>query len=290
MKAKGIFDNNPNDSSDSGAKAEPSPFGFASEQGEALASNPFGMSNPQPSPFAAAGDSRENSEPQASVAPGTANPPPSPFGVAEPSEGFGMEPTSPFGGGGSFESGPSPFATEAPEAGKDAAPEQIPPMEAKAAAAPPKIPEAAAPAPAKAEVPKPAPAPEPTPAPEPVAAPAPTPAPLASGEIRQLELRAIFGVDRELSGEEILERLRGLSGVRRVIRLGSEELDAIELLRRGLAGLASEDTPMKISFGSAPVDFICEGSVALGVVTDGSFAPGVRETMIIAARELEKLG
>lgn len=112
----------------------------------------------------------------------------------------------------------------------------------------------------------------------------------ASDEIRQLELRAIFGVDRELSGDEILQRLAGLAGVRHVARVGVEELGAMEILKRGLAKMAGEGKPLNLSFGNSPVVFIREGKAVLAVMTDGSFAPGVRETMIIAARELGRMG
>jgi len=108
-----------------------------------------------------------------------------------------------------------------------------------------------------------------------------------SKEIRQLALRAIFGVDRELSRDEILQRLQGLAGVRRVSLIGPEELAALDTLRLALAGMASDSTPLKLSFGSAPVEFIREGKAVLAVMTDGSFAPGVKETIIIAARELD---
>jgi len=102
-------------------------------------------------------------------------------------------------------------------------------------------------------------------------------------------LRAIFGVDRELSSDEIVQRLRGLAGVRHAVRVGSEEIGAMDMLRRSLSGMAGENTPLKLSIGGAPVDFIREGKAVLAVMTDGSFAPGVRETMIIAARELNRM-
>jgi hypothetical protein len=38
------------------------------------------------------------------------------------------------------------------------------------------------------------------------------------------------------------------------------------------------------------LEFIREGSVLLAVQTDGGFAPGVRETLMIVARELDRLG
>lgn len=112
----------------------------------------------------------------------------------------------------------------------------------------------------------------------------------SSGQIRQLELRAIFGLDRELSAGEILQRLRGLAGIRSVVRVGQEELVAFEILRRCLASLAPSGLPMRLMFGNAPVELIREGGVVLAVMTEGSFAPGVRETIMIGAREIDRLG
>jgi hypothetical protein len=43
---------------------------------------------------------------------------------------------------------------------------------------------------------------------------------------------------------------------------------------------------LKLYAGSVPLEFIREGPVLLAVQTDGGFAPGVRETLMIVAREL----
>jgi hypothetical protein len=109
-----------------------------------------------------------------------------------------------------------------------------------------------------------------------------------SSSIRQLELRAIFGVDRELGAEEILQRARSLPGIRGIVRAGQAETAAIESLKNlvpmlGLAG------PMKLYAGNSFIEFVREGSVLLAVQTDRGFAPGVRETLIIVARELGRL-
>ena len=97
------------------------------------------------------------------------------------------------------------------------------------------------------------PAPEPfTPAPIPAAFAAPaaapafaqasTPAPAAaksvvdesnsdSFSIRQLELRAIFGVDREMTTDEIMQRTRALPGLRNIARVRSIDMATIEGLK-----------------------------------------------------------
>ena len=46
---------------------------------------------------------------------------------------------------------------------------------------------------------------------------------------------------------------------------------------------------LRIYAGSVPLDFIREGSVMLAVQTDGGFAPGVRETLMLVARELGRI-
>jgi hypothetical protein len=107
-----------------------------------------------------------------------------------------------------------------------------------------------------------------------------------SSSIRQLELRAIFGVDREMNHDEIIQRARALPGVRHVARVGTQDISAIEALKQVLANLGFGAGGLKLYAGSVPVDFIREGNVLLAVQTDGGFAPGVRETLMIVAREL----
>ena len=46
---------------------------------------------------------------------------------------------------------------------------------------------------------------------------------------------------------------------------------------------------MDLNFGSGSVDFITEGDTTLAVLQQGPYAPGVQETLIIVARELNKL-
>jgi hypothetical protein len=107
--------------------------------------------------------------------------------------------------------------------------------------------------------------------------------------IRQLELRAIFGLDRELSVDEIMQRVRGLAGIKSAVRLGGEELTAYENLRRCLSSLAPAGAPLRLLFGNSPVEMFREGRVVLAVITDGSFAPRVRETIMICAREIDRM-
>lgn len=106
--------------------------------------------------------------------------------------------------------------------------------------------------------------------------------------IRQLELRAIFGVDHDMSEEEILERARKLKGVRHLNRLAGGDAGTIESLKAMVSRLGLRGDSVRIFAGTAPIDFIRDGTVTLAVQTDGSFAPGVRETLILVARELGK--
>jgi hypothetical protein len=108
--------------------------------------------------------------------------------------------------------------------------------------------------------------------------------------IRQLELRAIFGVDREMTADEILQRSRALPGMRNVARVGPAEISIIDGLKSLLPKIGFGSGALKLYSGSVPLEFIREGSVLLAVQTDGGFAPGVRETLMIVARELDRLG
>ena len=111
-----------------------------------------------------------------------------------------------------------------------------------------------------------------------------------SHSIRQLELRAIFGVDREMNPDEILQRSRALPGMRNVARVNPHDMGTIEAIKNLIPSLGFGTGNLKIYSGAVPLEFIREGAVMLAVQTDGGFAPGVRETLMIVARELNRLG
>ena len=256
-----------------------SPFAVADE---GPASSPFAVVGEPESPFASL---REDNPPRLAADPNR----PVKLPERRPTAGEmpAVESRSPFA---SEASGASPFEAPAP-AGS--------PFAATAAAA---VPAAPASSPfAFVQEPPPIPPAVPVhqavaPAPAPVAAPAATPP--ASGlesyesdsrSIRQLELRAIFGVDRELSAEEILQRARALPGIRHVARVPAADSGAIDALKRVIGGLGFGAGQVKLYCGSIPIEFIREDNVLLAVQNDGSFAPGVRETLMIVARELGRL-
>lgn len=110
-----------------------------------------------------------------------------------------------------------------------------------------------------------------------------------SSTIRQLALRAIFGVDRELGAEEMLQRARSLSGIRHVARIPAAEVATVDAFKRVIGSLGFPGGQVKLVAGTTPIEFIREGGVVLAVQNDGSFAPGVRETLMIVARELGRL-
>lgn len=219
-----------------------------------------------------------------------------PFQVADANEGFGFEAAPPtFAAPSSFATSPfevapqaSPFAIATPPASnplpspKTASPfsyEQVQPSVEPESAVPTfgGWPQPTAPS-------------NPVPVAQAQRAPAqsyqPTSPESDSFSIRQLELRAIFGVDREMSSDEIMQRSRALPGVRHIARVGPQDIAAIEAIKHVLANLGFGGGGLKLYAGSVPVDFIREGSVLLAVQTDGGFAPGVRETLMIVAREL----
>ena len=110
-----------------------------------------------------------------------------------------------------------------------------------------------------------------------------------SEALRQLELRAIFGTDRELGEGEILQRSRRLPGVQHLVRVADQEIEAMDTARRALGNLGFAGGPVNFACVEMPVHFIHKGKVRLLVQVSGGFAPGVRETLMIVAEELDRL-
>jgi hypothetical protein len=265
---RGIFETLPSQAGD----PKNSPFSIASDAGAgdaATKQSPFAMADKTSSPFSVADDAAGSNTADfgKAVKLPERKKVDSPFQVAEPSEGFGFEAPS---------SAAKPFESSTP------AP-SYPPLSsgvdtASPFSSPPQFP---------------------APASQVFGSPTPAAAPAFQGDsgdfmsdsssIRQLELRAIFGVDRELSADEMLQRARGLSGIRGLARVGAKEMVTIEGLKNLLPSLGLGGGPLKIYVGSTPLDFIREGSVVLAVQADGKFAPGVRETLMIVARELGRI-
>jgi hypothetical protein len=246
-----------------------------------------GFASPPKSPF-----SVDESTNNPFAAPSEA--PRSPFSVAGDDEPTRLKPeesSSPFASG----QGKSPFGFEPPAASASPFGVAEPAKTQPVASSPFGI----ADAPAKEESspfgqPVEQPAPAPVAAAEPVREEAPAPVSVDSSDsdsasIKQLELRAIFGVDRELTEREILQRAGALPGIRHLGRVSAADIGAVEGIKRVLGNLNFGGGQVKLYSGSAPIDFIREGSVMLAVQTDGGFAPGVRETLMIAARELGRM-
>lgn len=264
---QGIFESLPSQKSEQ----KTSPFSVATEP---AVQSPFTALEKPVSPFSVAADATDSKQGKLPEKRKTV----SPFQIAEPPEGFGFE--APAQAANPFTA--QPAAAPAPPAQPAASPFSSPPQFAPPASSPFGVATPAATTPAAAVLP--------------AFTPAPQPAAEAVGfltessSIRQLELRAIFGVDRELSADEILQRARALAGIRNLARVGARELTTIEGLKDLLPGLGFGTGPLRLYAGNAPIDFIREGSVVLAVQTDGNFAPGVRETLMIIARELGRLG
>lgn len=295
-KDKGIFEPAEGFAADQPSK---SPFSVDETPNNPFAQEPAAKSpfSEAKSPFSVADDKPERLEPDAGdkgATPfGGGTEKKSPFSYDPPVAGFGG---SPFGGS------PAPAESTGSEAGKPAEPSSPfavagePAGGAEGASSEP--PKSEASSPFAGEPAKPAPvSPEPPPmgATTPAAsspAPAAAATPLGGAEpapIRQLELRAIFGVDRELTEAEMLERSRRLSGIRQVARVSSEQLGAIEGVGKALETLGFAGVQVSITSANQPIEFIRDGKAVLAVQTDGSFAPGVRETLMIVARELARM-
>lgn len=302
---RGIFESFPNQP----ATRQDSPFTVAPEP---AAASPFAAAARQDSPFTVVDETREPqpSEQERPVRLPDRRKAESPFQIAEPIEGFGYEaPAKAYS--------EAPFAVPAAPAPAVISPFSVAPQQAAAspfAAEPPRgaspstqaaiaafgnvqeapatpVPQAFA-QPAQAFA-------QPAPAVPSAFAPAPQAAPVAqapldesqsdSFSIRQIELRAIFGVDREMNPDEILQRSRALPGMRNIARLSPQDITAVDALKHLLPNLGFGGGGLKLYSGSIPLEFIREGPVILAVQTDGGFAPGVRETLILVARELGRL-
>ena len=103
-------------------------------------------------------------------------------------------------------------------------------------------------------------------------------------------MRAIFGVDHPLGQQEIIQRARTLPGVRNVAIVGQQEASALSNFRQAMQSMGFGDSQeMKLNASGGDVDFVTEGNTTLAILHEGTYAPGVKETLIIVAREIGKL-
>ena len=269
---RGIFESFPNQP----AAPPDSPFENFSDPAMALPSSPFPAVARMESPFTVV----EKAAQCWPVEPGQPARVPerrkfeSPFEIADPAAVFGFEApdASPGGLPVELQRGPSPStpSSSAGLASREESPASAP-VQATAQMTPSAFASAAL-------------------ALVPLAVVAADPSHSDSFSIRQLELRAIFGVDRELNPDEILARSRTIPGLRHVARVSPQDMATLEALKQLLPNLGfGSGGVLKLYADSAPLDFIREGAVMLAVQTEGGFAPGVRETLMLVARELDRL-
>jgi len=275
---RGIFESFPSQAAD----PKDSPFAIVNEPAESTpAASPFVAVTRQDSPFAFADEGNDSPKSESGSAVATPEGEKTDFPFQEPSEGFGFEAPA-------KKTEVSPF-----EAASDTAREPargISPSTQAALAAFGTFQDAPAPAQAAASPFASSPAAEKPASPAASVEPATFDESLSdSYSIRQLELRAVFGVDREMTTEEILQRSRALPGIRNIARVSSQDMGTIEGLKKLLPNLGFGSGGLKLYVGSVPLDFIREGAVLLAVQTDGGFAPGVRETLMLVARELGRM-
>jgi hypothetical protein len=298
---RGIFDSYP------GQPPAPSPFAVVPDQApqspfavapesapaspfaaayDAPAASPFAPVTRIESPFAGADDNAVHRplEPGKPARLPEKRKAESPFQMVDAKEGFGLEPAAPVP-----QFAPSPFEMAPASSPFAAAPSQP----AAVQASPFAFETAPSPAPAPTAWQQPAAQPvfQAAPVSSPIHASAGSYTPTSPGQsdsssIRQLELRAIFGVDREMSADEILQRARALPGIRHIARVTSHDIGAIDGLKQIISNLGFGGGGLRVFAGSVPIEFIREGNVMLAVQTDGGFAPGVRETLMIVGREL----
>ena len=272
---RGIFETFPNQTPPTEGESAPASSPFAPASAFAAKKD---------SPFAVVSEENRQDDQKAIRLPEKRKAAESPFQISEP-QGFGFE-----------------AVEQSPQALKASPFEAVTPSPAPLQASPFQMEQAAA-----AAAPQPAPSPSspssfggwpqaPAPAPQPAAlASAPRQASMIdesrysdSHSIKQIELRAIFGVDREMTKEEIIQRSRSLPGIRQIARGNEQDIGAVDSLKQVISNLGFGNSPLRLFSGSVPIEFIREGSTLLAVQTDGGFAPGVRETLMLVARELDK--
>ena len=117
-----------------------------------------------------------------------------------------------------------------------------------------------------------------------------SPAPAGAQSTRQLELRAIFGSEGEMTRDEILTRAKALPGIRELTVVGAGETAAIQTMgdvmtRFGFGGADS----WQMTCSGGVVDFVTSENTTLAVLREGRYPAGVWETLMIVARELGKL-
>lgn len=108
--------------------------------------------------------------------------------------------------------------------------------------------------------------------------------------IKQLAVRAIFGVDRELSRNELIQRAKTLPGIRNLSSVSGEELKAMETVQDCMSNLGfGQKEDILLTCPNGMIEFVTMGASAIAVVRDSDWKPGVRETLIIIAQEIDQL-
>ncbi|MDP0490380.1 MAG: hypothetical protein Q7Q71_04960 [Verrucomicrobiota bacterium JB023] len=119
------------------------------------------------------------------------------------------------------------------------------------------------------------------------ASPAPAENSSSRGRTRQLELRAIFGVEGEMSREEILKRAKNLPGIRDLAVVGAGEMSALGTLGGVMSRFGYGDSnSWQLTCPGGIVDFVSNENTTLAVMREGRYSAGVWETLMIVAREL----
>jgi hypothetical protein len=92
-----------------------------------------------------------------------------------------------------------------------------------------------------------------------------------------------------MSTDEILICTRSLPGIKHVAKIGYNDVASLESFKATLQGHGFGCGNIRLYFDSMPIEFVRDGQTVLAVQTNGGFAPGVKEAIMIVARELEKM-
>ena len=109
-------------------------------------------------------------------------------------------------------------------------------------------------------------------------------------EPKQLAIKAIFGITRELNQAEILKFGSALPGITNLAMAPPMAANAFEEFCSTIEKMGFGDSAaMELSSASGTMDIVSLDGVSMVVKKEGEYRPGVRETLMLLAREISKL-
>ena len=109
-------------------------------------------------------------------------------------------------------------------------------------------------------------------------------------EPKQLAIKAIFGITRDLNQAEILKFGSALPGITTLAMAPPMAANAFEDFCASIEKMGFGDSAaMELSSATGTVDIVSLDGVSIIVKKEGEYRPGVRETLMLLAREISRL-